>query len=81
MNYLDPQLKDFILFCVERSGTEWPSLYTEMANVSNQRLFRGLGYRELQKVGLSLALSHIDELRQQIEQVTYCEEMKEVKNL
>ena len=72
MNSLDPQLRDFILFCVERSGNEWPSLYTEMANVSSQRLFRGLGYSELQKMGLSLALSRIDELRQQIEQAMYC---------
>ena len=73
MNLLDPQLRDFILFCIERNGIEWPSLYSEMANVVNQRLFRGLGYGELQKVGLSLALSRIDELRQQIEQAMYYE--------
>jgi len=70
MNYLDPQLRDFILFCVERNGNDWPSLYAEMANVSSQRLFRGLGYSELQKVGLSLSLSNIDELYQQIKQAT-----------
>ena len=79
MNSLDPQLRDFILFCVERTGNEWPSLYTEMANVSSQRLFRGLGYSELQKMGLSLALSRIDELRQQIEQAMYCRKIEEVK--
>jgi hypothetical protein len=70
MKSLDPQLRDFILFCVERNSNEWPSLYSEMANVSSQRLFRGLSYSELQKMGLSLALSHIDELRQQIKQAT-----------
>jgi hypothetical protein len=73
MNSLDPQLRDFILFCVDRNGNEWPSLYSEMVNVSNQRIFRGLGYSELQKMGLSLALSRIDELRQQIKQAMYCE--------
>jgi len=70
MNSLDPQLRDFILFCVEHNGNEWPSLYSEMANVSSQRLFKGIGYSELQKLGFSLALSHIDELRQQIKQAT-----------
>jgi hypothetical protein len=70
MNSLDPQLRDFILFCVERRGNKWPVLYDEMANVANQQLFRGLNYSELQKLGLSLALSHIDELCQQIKQAT-----------
>lgn len=70
MNPLDPQLKEFILFCVERRGSEWPAIYDEMARVAGQQLFRGLGYAELKQLGLSLATSNIDRLVQQVEQAT-----------
>ena len=70
MNFLDPQLRDFILFCVERRGKEWPAIYDEMAGVAGQRLFRGMGYDELKKLGLSLATSNLDRLIEMIEQVT-----------
>ena len=40
MNSLDPQLRDFILFCVDRRGADWPVLYDEMACVAGQRLFK-----------------------------------------
>ncbi|MBN2462882.1 MAG: hypothetical protein JXB43_04695 [Dehalococcoidia bacterium] len=61
MNSLDPQLCDFILFCVDRRGADWPVLYDEMALVAGQRLFRGLGRAELKQMGLSLALGSLDE--------------------
>ncbi len=61
MNSLDPQLRDFILFCVDRRGAEWPVLYDEMAWVAGQRLFQGLGRAELEQLGLSLALNRLDE--------------------
>ena len=60
MNSLAPELRDFILFCVERRGSEWPVLYDEMALVAGQRLFKGLGRDELERLGLSLALDSID---------------------
>ena len=60
MNSLDPQLRDFILFCVERRGTDWPTLYDEMARVAGQRQFKGLGRAELKQMGLSLALDSLD---------------------
>ena len=60
MNYLTPELRDFILFCVERRGADWPILYDEMALVAGQRLFKGLGRDELEQLGLSLALDSID---------------------
>jgi hypothetical protein len=60
MNSLDPQLRDFILFCVERRGADWPALYDEMAMVAGQRLFNGLGRAELKQLGLSLALDSVD---------------------
>ena len=61
MNSVDPQLRDFILFCVERRGKDWPALYDEMAMVAGQGLFRGLGHAELRQLGFSLALDHLDE--------------------
>ena len=70
MNSLDPRVRDFILFCVERRGSQWPAIYDEMAMVAGQRLFRGLGYDELKQLGLSLAASNIDRLIQQVEQAT-----------
>ena len=68
MNYLDPELRDFILFCVERRGGEWPTLYDEMARAAGQRLFRGLGHAELRQMGLSLNLDSLDETIQIVKQ-------------
>jgi hypothetical protein len=60
MNCLTPELRDFILFCVDRRGADWPVLYDEMALVAGQRLFKGLGRVELEQLGLSLALDSLD---------------------
>ena len=70
MNSLNPTLKDFILFCIERRGTKWPAIYIEMANVAGQRMFRGLNYNQLREMGLSLAPSNFDQLTAQIRQAT-----------
>jgi hypothetical protein len=70
MNSMDPQLKEFILFCIGRRGKNWPALYDEMSVVAGQRLFRGLGYAELKQIGLSLAASNIDNLIRFVEKVT-----------
>ena len=69
MSSINPQLVEFIRFCVKRNGTEWPSIYHEMARVSGERLFKGMDYNELKNLGLSLAASNLDKLRWQIEQV------------
>jgi hypothetical protein len=68
MNSLDPQLRDFILFCVERRGADWPALYDEMAMVAGQRLFNGLGRAELKQLGLSLALDSVDRTLELVKQ-------------
>ena len=68
MNSLDPQLRDFILFCVERRGKEWPALYDEMAVAAGQRLFNDLGYTELKQLGLSLRINSLDETIQLVRQ-------------
>jgi len=61
METLNPVARDFILFCVHRQAKEWPALYDEMCWVAGHRLFRGLGYAELRKVGLSLSLTNIED--------------------
>jgi hypothetical protein len=68
MNSLDPQLRDFILFCVDRRGADWPAIYDEMAGVAGQHLFRGLGRTELKQLGLSLALDGLDETIELVKQ-------------
>lgn len=69
MKPASPLIKDFILFCIERRGTEWPALYDEMARVAAQRLFRGLGIAELREMGLSLALDSLDKTFELVKQV------------
>jgi hypothetical protein len=60
MNYLAPELRDFILFCVQRRGADWPLIYDEMALVAGQRLFNGLGRAELEQLGLSFSLGNVE---------------------
>lgn len=73
MIQLDPKLRDFILFCVERRGSRWPALYDEMARVAGQRLFDDLGYEELKQLGLSLRVSGLDKTLEMVQQVTALE--------
>lgn len=74
MEPLNPIARDFILFCIHRQGKEWPALYDEMCWVSGHRLFRGLGYAELRKLGLSLALSNIEDTIRMVDIVAAEEE-------
>jgi len=61
MEALNPVARDFILFCTHRNHKEWPALYDEMCWVAGRRLFRGLGYEELRKLGLSFSLTSIED--------------------
>ncbi len=69
MRQPSPLIRDFILFCIERRGMEWPALYDEMARVAARRLFHGLGIAELKEFGLSLALDSLDETLEIVKQV------------
>jgi len=66
----NPVARDFILFCVHRNHKEWPALYDEMCWVAGHRLFRGLGYAELRKVGISLSLTNIEDTIRMVDTVT-----------
>jgi hypothetical protein len=60
VNAINPQIRDFILFCAERQDKGWPALYDEMCRVAGRRLFQGLGYSDLRTLGLSFSLSNMD---------------------
>lgn len=70
MEIVDPVVRDFILFCIQRQGKQWPALYDEMCWVAGRRLFRGLGYAELRKLGLSFSLTSIDDTIKMVDTVT-----------
>jgi len=70
MEAFNPVARDFILFCTHRNHKEWPALYDEMCWVAGHRLFRGLGYTELRKIGISLSLSHIEDTIGMVDAVT-----------
>lgn len=61
MQILDPLAREFILFCVNRCGCEWPALYDEMCWVAGRRLFHDMGYAELNKMGISFGLNDIED--------------------
>jgi hypothetical protein len=66
---IDSRLAGFILYCA-RERREWPQLYDEMCRVAGQGLYKGLRYRDLRRLGLSLGLHHIDDTIQLVEAVT-----------
>ena len=69
MDTIDPIAHDFILFCICRQGKEWPALYDEMCWVAGQRLYRGMGYDELRRLGLSLSLTNIEDTIKMVDTV------------
>jgi len=69
MDNICPQLRDFILFCVQRRSPEWPAIYDEMTRVAGRKLFQGLGSKELKQLGLSFSLSNVDKTIQLVKQV------------
>jgi hypothetical protein len=73
MNPPDPQIRDFILFCAKRRSPDWPQLYDEMVKVAGQRLFNGMGYTDLHRLGFSLCLNSLDKTVQQVKKVITCD--------
>ena len=70
MEDINPVVHDFIIFCMQRNGKEWPALYDDMCRVAGQHLFRGLGYAELKRLGLSLSLNSIDDTIRMVDTIT-----------
>lgn len=61
---------DFIAFCFERKGADWPVLYDEMCFVAGKRLYRGLGYEELKEAGLDFTLAGLSRTSRLTNEVT-----------
>jgi len=70
METLNPVAHDFVVYCVQRHGKEWPALYDEMCWVAGHHLFRGLGYAELRRLGIFLSLTHIEDTIKMVDIVT-----------
>ncbi len=70
MPAFNPLAREFVAFCVNRCGDQWPALYDEMCWVAGHRLFHDMGYRELNRVGLSLGLNDIENTLQMVDNVT-----------
>ena len=70
METLNPVAHDFVVYCVQRHGKEWPALYDEMCWVAGHHLFRGLGYAELRRLGIFLSLTHIEDTIRMVDIVT-----------
>jgi hypothetical protein len=69
MQTTNPLARDFILFCVNRCGPQWPALYDEMCWVAGRRLFHDVSYKELNEAGLSLSLNDIEDTIKMIDAV------------
>jgi hypothetical protein len=69
MQTVNSVVRDFILFCIQRQGKGWPALYDEMCWVAGRRLFRGLSYADLRKLGLSFSLTNIDDTIRMVDTV------------
>jgi ribosomal protein L13E len=61
---------DFIAFCFERKAAGWPVLYDEMCYVAGKRLYRGLGYEELEEAGLDFTLAGLARTSRLVNEVT-----------
>jgi hypothetical protein len=70
MKTVNPVIRDFILFCVQRQGKAWPALYDEMCWVAGRRLFQGLSYADLRTLGLSFSLANIEDTISMVDTVT-----------
>ncbi|ACZ61466.1 hypothetical protein [Dehalococcoides mccartyi] len=60
MEDLNVSALEFVSFCHRRCGQEWPELYDEMCRVAGRRLYRGMGYYELNNLGIPLDLANLD---------------------
>jgi hypothetical protein len=67
---IDPVAHDFIAYCLQLHGKEWPALYDDMCQVVGHRLFRDMGYEDLRRVGISLSLNHMADTIKMVDIIT-----------
>jgi hypothetical protein len=60
----DPEAEafDFVRFCYRRRSVAWPELYDEMCAVAARGAYRGMGYEQLERLGIRFALAALPRL-------------------
>ncbi len=58
----DSEALDFVRFCYRRRAACWPELYDEMCAVAARGDYRGLGYEELEGIGVRFVLAALPRL-------------------
>jgi hypothetical protein len=58
----DAEAAAFVRFCYRRRAVAWPELYDEMCAVAARGDYRGMGYEQLESVGIRFALAALPRL-------------------
>jgi hypothetical protein len=58
-----------VRFCYRRRAVAWPELYDEMCAVAARGDYRGMGYEQLERAGIGLALTALPRLAEMSERV------------
>jgi hypothetical protein len=58
----DAEAVAFVRFCYRRRAVAWPELYDEMCAVAARGDYRGLGYEQLEGLGIRFALAALPRL-------------------
>jgi hypothetical protein len=72
------QAVDFVRFCYRRRSVAWPDLYDEMCAVAARGDFRGMGYEQLERVGIRFALAALPNLAEVVARVIAEERTRQV---
>jgi hypothetical protein len=59
----------FVRFCYRRRSVAWPELYDEMCAVAARGYYRGLGYEQLEGLGIRFALTALPRLAEMVARV------------
>jgi hypothetical protein len=60
---------EFVRFCYRRRAVAWPELYDEMCAVAAHGDYRGMGYEQLERAGIGLALTALPLMAEMSERV------------
>jgi hypothetical protein len=58
----DAEAVAFVRFCYGRRAVAWPELYDEMCAVAARGDYRGMGYEQLEGLGIRFALAALPRL-------------------
>ncbi len=66
---------EFVTYVLARlpADATWVKVWDEAQAVARRRAFRGMGYFDLRRAGVSLSLDGVDRLSQIVEQQRHCQ--------